>query len=119
MDLCAKLHKVHTGDPTTMNARKILELATIGGASAIGLDQQIGSIETGKKADIVIIDLAQPHLTPMYHPESHLVYTARGSDVKTVIIDGQTVMEHGRLLTLDLEEVLAEANAVAERIKGF
>lgn len=117
MDLCAKLHKVHTGDPTTMNARKILELATIDGAAAIGLDHEIGSLETGKKADIVIIDLMQPHLTPIYHPESHLVYTARGSDVQTVIIDGKPVLENKTLLTLDSEEVMAEANEVAMRIK--
>ena len=117
MDLCAKLHKVHTGDPTIMNARKIVELATIDGAAAIGLDEDTGSLEIGKKADIVMVDLLKPHLTPMYHPESHLVYAARGGDVKTVIIDGRPVLDNGRLQTMDLDNVMTEANQVAMRIK--
>ena len=119
MNLCAKLHKVHHADPTALDARSILKLATIGGAAAIGLDHLIGSLEIGKKADIVMIDMQQPHLVPMYHPESHLVYAARGSDVKTVIVDGKLVMENGVVLTLDMEAVMDEVNAVARRIKAF
>jgi len=106
MDTAAKLHKVRKLDPTTVTADSVLTMATLGGASAIGLDQEIGSLEVGKKADLIILNARQPHLVPLYHPVSHIVYSARGSDVTTVIIDGRLVLEDGRLLTINLDEVL-------------
>ncbi len=109
MDMAAKLHKVQAMDPTVMDALTVLRMATIEGAKALGLSHITGSLETGKKADIIIIDTNKPHLTPMYNPFSHLVYAARGQDVSHTIINGRLVMENRRLLTLDLKEVMARA----------
>ncbi|MGD9198564.1 MAG: amidohydrolase, partial [Desulfobacterales bacterium] len=97
MDTVAKLHKAKTLDPTVMDAETVLKMATIGAARVLGLESFIGSIETGKKADLIIVDTDQPHLTPMYNPVSHMVYAARGSDVTTVMINGTIVMQDGRL----------------------
>jgi 5-methylthioadenosine/S-adenosylhomocysteine deaminase len=113
MDLTAKLHKVHTLDPTTMDARSVIQMATVEGAKAIGLGDQIGSLEPGKRADLIIIDRNRPHLTPMYHPASHIVYAAIGSDVRDVIIDGKPVVRHQKLLTIDIDELLHETRALA------
>ena len=117
MDTAAKLHKVGTLDPTVTDAGSVLRMATIDGARAIGLGKVTGSIEAGKKADIIVIDTRKPHLTPMYHPESHLVYAAKGSDVDTTIINGQVVMENGRLLTIDVGKAMADVIAASKRIK--
>jgi 5-methylthioadenosine/S-adenosylhomocysteine deaminase len=106
MDTAAKLHKVRKLDPTTVAAESVLGMATLGGARAIGLDREIGSLEVGKKADLIILNARQPHLVPLYHPVSHIVYSARGSDVTTVIIDGRFVLEDRRMLTINLDEVL-------------
>jgi 5-methylthioadenosine/S-adenosylhomocysteine deaminase len=106
MDTAAKLHKVRKLDPTTVAAESVLGMATLGGARAIGLDREIGSLEVGKKADLIILNARQPHLVPLYHPVSQIVYSARGSDVSTVIIDGRFVLEDGRLLTINLDQVL-------------
>jgi 5-methylthioadenosine/S-adenosylhomocysteine deaminase len=91
-------------------------MATINGARLLGLSDQVGSLEIGKKADIIIIDCHKPHLTPMYSEYSHLAYCALGSDVDTVIIDGQIVMEKRQLLTVDEEEVMAKVKEIASRI---
>ena len=115
MDTAAKLHKVATLDPTVMDAATVLQMATSGGARVLGLNHFIGSLEAGKKADIIIIDTHQPHLTPMYNPASHLVYAARGSDVITSIINGKLIMEDRCLLTIDIEEVMAKANQIASK----
>lgn len=115
MDTAAKLHKVATLDPTVMDAATVLQMATSGGAHVLGLNHFIGSLEIGKKADIIIIDTHQPHLTPMYNPASHLVYSARGSDVITSIINGKLIMEDRCLLTIDIEEVMAKANQLASK----
>ncbi|MEM3653962.1 MAG: amidohydrolase family protein, partial [Candidatus Bathyarchaeia archaeon] len=82
---------------------------TINGAKALGLENEIGSIEPGKKADIIMIDLKKPHLTPCFNPISNLVYAAQGSDVDTVIIDGKVVMRKRRVLTMDEKKILKEA----------
>jgi 5-methylthioadenosine/S-adenosylhomocysteine deaminase len=91
-------------------------MATIQAARALGLDQFVGSLEAGKKADLIIIDTNKPHLTPMYSPVSHLVYTAMGSDVSTSIINGTVVMENGELKTMDLKNVMDEVNKIAKEI---
>jgi 5-methylthioadenosine/S-adenosylhomocysteine deaminase len=112
----AKLHKAKSLDPTVMDADTVLKMATIRGARALGLDAVIGSLEKGKKADLIIVDTNKPHLTPMYNPVSHLVYAAKGSDVTTSIINGTVVMNDGRLKTLDLNNVMDNVNKIAKEI---
>ncbi len=117
MDAAAKLHKVKTMDPTAADAHTLLKMATIDGARALGLDTHIGSLEPGKKADIIIIDTHKPHLTPMYNPPSLLVYCVSGADVRTVLINGRTVMEDRELLSADVGAAMRHVNAVADRIR--
>ncbi|MBW1971098.1 MAG: amidohydrolase [Deltaproteobacteria bacterium] len=102
MDTAAKLHKVHAMDPTAVDAVTVLRMATIEGARALGLQDITGSLEIGKKADVIVIDTHKPHLTPMYNATSHLVYAASGNDVTHSVINGKLVMEDRKLLTLDL-----------------
>ncbi len=109
MDLAAKLHKVHRLDPTVMPSPVVLEMATLGGARVLGLEKEVGSLEVGKKADVIVVQLNRPHLQPLYSGVSHLVYSATGADVRDVVIDGKLVMENRKLLTLDEEEILAKA----------
>ncbi|MBW2645575.1 MAG: amidohydrolase [Deltaproteobacteria bacterium] len=116
MGMTAKLQKVQTGDPTVMDARAVVAMATIEGAEAIGLGSLIGSIEVGKRADMIVIDTRKPHLTPMYHPYSHLVYAASGSDVNDVIIDGKIVMKDRELKTIDVQEVMATVNRLGAMV---
>ena len=116
MDTVAKLHKARSLDPTSMDALTVLKMATIQGARALGLDQFIGSLEAGKKADLIVIDTNKPHLTPMYSPVSHLVYAAMGSDVCTSIINGTVVMENGQLKTMNLRNVMEDVNKIAKQI---
>jgi len=118
MDTVAKLHKVHTLDPTVMDAETVLRMATIEGARALGLADRIGSLAPGKQADIIVIDTNKPHLTPMYHPSSHLVYAVRGSDVDTVLIGGRVLMQDRQLKTIDLEATMAAVSRIAEEIKA-
>jgi 5-methylthioadenosine/S-adenosylhomocysteine deaminase len=112
MDTAAKLHKVHRLDPTVLAAATVLRMATIDGARALGLDARVGSLAPGKQADLILIDTHKPHLTPLYHPESQLVYAAKGSDVTTVIINGRVVMDNGRILTFDAQTAMDEVNAI-------
>ena len=119
MDTAAKLHKVNSLDPTVMDALSVLRMATIHGAKVLGLDHVTGSLEVGKKADVIVIDTHTPHLTPMYNATSHLVYAARGNDVKHSIINGQLVMEDRKLLTLDIAEVIAQARETSIRVKSW
>ena len=117
MDTAAKIHKVNTLDPTVMDAKTVLKMATREAAKALGLDGVTGSLVPGKKADIIVIDTNKPHLTPMYNLHSHLVYAAGGNDVDTSVINGQVVMENRQLLTLDIEKVMADVNQIADEIK--
>ena len=96
-------------DPTVVPAEAILEMATINGAKSMGIEEEVGSLEEGKKADFIVIDMDKPHLTPAPDPVSTIVYAAHGSDVDTVVIDGKTVMKHRKVLTLDEEQILKEA----------
>lgn len=98
IDMAAKLHKVACMDPCVMDARTCLAMATIEGAKAIGLDRKIGSIERGKQADIIIVDIKKPHMVPMYDPFSSLVYSAKSSDVSLVMVDGILRVKEGKLL---------------------
>ncbi|MBF0474405.1 MAG: amidohydrolase [Deltaproteobacteria bacterium] len=119
MDITAKLHKLAAKDPTVMGAGAVLDLATNGSAAAVGLAHQIGSLEKGKKADVIILDMDHPHLTPLYNLPSHLVYSATGGEVTTVIINGRLVMENGRILTLDQGAIMAEARAIGAKMKTW
>ncbi|MFC1891635.1 amidohydrolase [Thermodesulfobacteriota bacterium] len=116
MDTAAKLHKVHTGDTTVMDALTVLRMATIDGAKALGMGDITGSLETGKKADIIVIDTDKPHMTPMYNPFSHIVYSAAGSDVIHSVINGKLVMKDRNLITLDPGTIMADARERSERI---
>jgi len=119
MDSAAKIHKVASLDPTVMDAFTVMKLATIDGARAIGMDSLIGTLEVGKKADIILVDIRKPHLTPMYDPYSHLVYSAKGSDVTHSFINGRPVMDRRRILTLDVEEVMERAKERAEDVRQW
>ncbi len=117
MKFAACLHKVSKLDPAAITAWQVLEMATINGAKALGLEDQIGSLEAGKKADITIVDMEKPHIAPVHDPIGSLVYCAHGSDVDTVIIDGRVVMERGEVKTIDEGEILERAYRVAQRLK--
>jgi 5-methylthioadenosine/S-adenosylhomocysteine deaminase len=118
LDTAAKLAKVRGLDPTALPAREALALATRQGARVLGLEDEVGRLAPGLKADLVVIDLDQPHLTPMYDPYSHLVYAATGADVQTVVVDGRVLVEDRQLLALDLAETLGRARELARRVRG-
>ncbi len=106
MKTAALLAKLASSDPTAAKAQYILDIATINGAKALGLEKEIGSLEPGKKADIIIIDFSQPHLNPVYNIASHLVYAAKSSDVETVIVNGKIIMENREVKTVNEREIL-------------
>ena len=116
MDTAAKLHKLISGDPKVLSAQQAFEMATIGGARALHLEKEIGSIETGKRADIVILDFDGLHQTPYYNIYSSLVYSTKSNDVRTVIINGRIVMLNKNLLTLDESVIKKDANAYRQKI---
>ena len=117
MDTAAKLHKFTSKDPTVLNAREALEMATIRGARAIHQDKDIGSLEAGKRADLIIVDMDSAHQTPVYNVYSQLVYATKASDVETVIINGRIVMQNRRVLTIDERSVRVKANEYRDRIR--
>ena len=119
MHTAAIVHKAHRGDPTLLKAPAVVRLATIEGARALGLDRSIGSLEAGKQADVIIIDLNRPHLCPLYHPSSHLVYAACSADVRHVFIAGKQVVSNGQLLTIDLHATLSQARQWSLTIAGL
>ncbi|MBI5896221.1 MAG: amidohydrolase [Desulfobacterales bacterium] len=111
MDMAAKLHKVQRLNPTAVKAEQVVRMATREGAAAVGLGRRTGSLEPGKRADLIVIDTHQPHWTPLYHPASHLVYVARANDVRHVMIDGRWVVRERSLLTMAVADVMREVNA--------
>ena len=114
MKFCALLHKQHRWDPKVLPAQTVLDFATINGAKTLDIQNEIGSVEVGKKADIIVLDFNKPHLTPCHDFVSHLVYAANGSDVCTTIVDGKPLMIDREFLTLDKEKVLDEAEKCAK-----
>lgn len=110
MDTAAKLHKLVSMKPTVVTAREALEMATLGGARALHLEKEIGSLEAGKRADVIVVDLSAPHQTPRYNLYSHLVYATKASDVTDTVVNGRVLMRNRRLLTLDEALVKARAN---------
>lgn len=116
MASAARLQKVFRNDPKAISAREVLRLATIGGAEVLGLDDRIGTLEKGKRADIAIIDLQQPKTQPVYSVESAIVYAASGSAVVTTIVDGKILMRRRKLLTLDEDSIVAKAKEYRDRV---
>lgn len=113
MKHAALLQPLRTLRPDAIRAEEVLEMATIRGARALMIDHLVGSIEKGKRADIIIVDYLRPHLHPLNNPVSHLVYAASGDDVKHVIIDGKLVVFERKVLTLNEEEIIEEAERAA------
>ena len=112
----AMLHKLINNDPTAADAGTVIGLATRSGADILGLGDRLGSLETGKRADMILIDLEQPHLVPLYDIYSHLAYAVDRADVTTVVIEGRVVMENRQLLTLDERELFARVREMAAEI---
>lgn len=112
----ALLQKVHTGDPSVLPAYQALHAATAGGAKALGMQEQIGRLAKGYQADIILMDMHRPHLYPLFDIYAQIVYAAASSDVHTVLVDGRVVMEDRRLLTLDEDAVMEQAQSCAEAL---
>lgn len=117
MGTASKLHKTVSGDPSALDAKTVVEMATIRGAEALGLGDKTGSIKKGKAADLVMLDLDKPHLTPIYNIFSHIVYAARPSDVQNVMVNGRLAVRDGQAVTADEKEILQRARLWGEKIK--
>jgi 5-methylthioadenosine/S-adenosylhomocysteine deaminase len=118
MRMAALLHKLEAEDPAVISAQTALEMATIGGARVLGLERRIGSLEPRKRADLIVVSLAGARQTPIYDPLSHLVYVARGDDVRDSIVHGRVLMRNRQVLTLDEAAIVAEALAWADRVRA-
>jgi cytosine/adenosine deaminase-related metal-dependent hydrolase len=113
---CMHYHRRHFRDTGVLPPGKVLEMATIDAARALGLDRDIGSLETGKRADVILVDLAKPHLYPLNMPVYRVMYFANGADVDTVLVDGKVLMEGRKVLTVNEADVLESAQQEAERM---
>jgi 5-methylthioadenosine/S-adenosylhomocysteine deaminase len=118
MDSAAKLGKVFTLNPVNMDATTVLKMVTSWGASLLGLEKEIGTIEVDKKADIITVDLNGPHLVPLYNPLSTIVYSASGADVRDVIVNGRILLKDRTFLTLEPEEIIERVTAFGREIAG-
>ena len=118
MDTAAKLHKTSAGQPTVLSARQVVEMATIDGARAIGMADAIGSMVPGKRADLIVLYADRPHLVPVYHPASTVVYAATGADVRHVLVDGKAVVYEGGIQTADVFEIMKAAQQTTAKISG-
>ena len=118
MRMASLLQKLQTNDPRAVSAQTAVDMATIGGARAMGMDKQIGSLEPGKRADLIVVGMSTARQTPMYDPISHLVYVTRGDDVQTTIVNGKILMRNRKMLTLDEPAILRDARAWAEKVRA-
>jgi 5-methylthioadenosine/S-adenosylhomocysteine deaminase len=118
MRLASFLAKHAGHDPTALPAQTALDLATIGGARALGMERSIGSLEAGKRADLIAVSMASARQTPLYNAVSHLVYVTRGDDVRTTIVNGKVLMKDRQVRTLDSAQVIADANALASKVRA-
>jgi len=118
MRMASFLQKVHTLDPKVASAREMLEMATIGGARALGMADRIGSLAPGKRADLIVVRMTTARQTPMYDPVSQLVYTTRGDDVTATVVQGRVLMRNRMVLSLDEAAVLKEARSWADRVRA-
>src|SRR5207247_2039015 len=114
----AFLHKLVTRDPRAIPAATALRMATIDGARALGMEKTIGSLEPGKRADLIVVSMSSARQTPMYDPLSHLVYVTRGDDVRTTIVNGRILMRDRKMLTLDEAAVLADARSWISKVRA-
>jgi len=117
MKLAGLLNKVAAADPAIFDTTDLLRMVTIDGARALGLDEFIGSIEVGKRADIIAVDMTGAHVQPWHEDAANLVYAARGSDVSSVWVDGEHLVKDGRPMRIDAAAILAEATERAARLK--
>ena len=117
MSTAAKVHKAVSGDPTVLAAKTALLMATRWGAEVLGLGEITGSLEKGKAADIIIMNLDKPHLTPLYDIYSHIVYSSMASDVETVFVNGKLVVANGKLCTADEDEIISKAREWRNKIR--
>ncbi|MEK6528194.1 MAG: amidohydrolase, partial [Nitrospirota bacterium] len=117
MSTAAKLHKALSEDPTALDSKTVLLMATRYGAEILSLGDKTGSLKPGKSADLIIADLEQPHLTPIYDIYSHIVYSMRPNDIETVMVNGQIVIENKKLITGDEKEIMANARAWQKKIR--
>jgi len=117
MNLAADLQKVTSGDPTVLNAEQAIAMATIVGARVAGLEKDIGSLESGKRADLIALRLDRPHAVPLYNVYSQIVYALKGSDVQDVMVNGKPIVRDGRSLTLDEPLVLSKAKEYAAKVE--
>jgi 5-methylthioadenosine/S-adenosylhomocysteine deaminase len=118
MDLAAKLQKTYRVDPRALGAKGALEMATIEGARALHMEKEIGSLEPGKKADFVILNLDVPNAVPMYDVYSQIVYALKASEVETVVVAGKTLLKDGKLLTVDEAQAMAKAKQYAKKVEA-
>jgi 5-methylthioadenosine/S-adenosylhomocysteine deaminase len=116
MDTAAKLHKVATFDPKVVTALEAVEMATVRGARALHMEREIGSIEEGKRADLIVVDMDDLNQVPLYNVYSQLVYATKAADVRTVVVEGRVLMRDRKLLTLDEDAIKRDARAWRERI---
>ena len=116
MGTVARLHKVHALDPTASPARQVLRMATIGSAAALHREGEIGSLEAGKRADVIVVAASGPNALPLHDPFSYLVYSARADAVQTVIVEGRVLMERRRIRSLDTERIRREAERLGRRV---
>ena len=116
MASAARLQKIGKMDPKALSARDVLEMATIGGARVLGMEEKIGSLEAGKRADVILVNLQEPKVQPVYSVESAIVYAASGSAVTTTICDGKVLMRHGKVLTVDVPATLAKAKEYRDKV---
>jgi 5-methylthioadenosine/S-adenosylhomocysteine deaminase len=116
MDTAAKLSKVFDLDPIGLDASTVIKMATSWGAFVLGLEKEIGTLEVGKRADIIVVDTHQPHLCPIYDPLSAIVYSANGADVKDVIVDGRVLMKNREFTTLNPVEIMEKVKAISRNI---
>ena len=118
MRMASFLHKLQSGDPRVVSAREALTMATLGGARALGMEKQIGSLEPGKRADLLVVNTKGARQTPLYDPISHLVYVARGDDVQSTVVHGRVLMRNRQMLTLDEHAVLAAARGWTDKVRA-
>jgi 5-methylthioadenosine/S-adenosylhomocysteine deaminase len=116
MDMAAKLQKLTTSDPRALPARTVAAMATIMGAKALGMEKEIGSLEAGKRADLISLRIDRPHAVPLYDVYSQLAYALKSSDVTDVVVNGKVVVRDGKCLTIDSKTTLAKAREYGIKI---
>jgi 5-methylthioadenosine/S-adenosylhomocysteine deaminase len=117
MSLAAKLQKVTQMNPEVLPAEQVVEMATMGGARALGMQEQIGSLEAGKLADFITVSLANAHSTPLYNVYSQIAYVTKAADVQDVFVNGRQIVRDRRMLTLDEKEIYSHVRSFQQRIR--